>query len=77
MLPQTFFMIGPQGSGKTTIGQKMAERTNMHMIKFNDFVSSKKLCKKSDEEKTQMLIKHLVTSVHSRILLVDFPQNEF
>ena len=77
MLPQVFFMIGPHGSGKTTAGNILSERTNMHLIRFGDFLKDKGLRKKDDEVKTAGLIKHLVSSVHQRILLIDFPQNEF
>lgn len=28
MLPETFFLIGPKCSGKTTLGKSLAERAN-------------------------------------------------
>ena len=35
IMPQIFFMIGAKGSGKTTLGSTLAERTNMHLMDFS------------------------------------------
>jgi shikimate kinase len=32
------FMLGPKASGKSTIGATMADRTNMKLIDFNNFI---------------------------------------
>jgi tRNA A37 N6-isopentenylltransferase MiaA len=37
-MPQTMFVIGPKASGKTQVGSNIAERTNMNLINFTDFV---------------------------------------
>jgi len=38
MLPQIFSIIGPKCSGKTALGSALAERTNMNLINFSNFV---------------------------------------
>lgn len=50
------FVIGPKASGKTQVGQNIADRTNMNLINFNDFVQSNGLRGKGDEEMTMALI---------------------
>lgn len=37
-MPQTMFVIGPKASGKTQVGSNIAERTNMNLINFTDFI---------------------------------------
>jgi adenylate kinase family enzyme len=77
LIPETFFMIGTKGSGKTQVGKALAERTNMGYLSFKEFqVSQKKAGKKGDDESlTQSLIVHLLDSVEPRILIEGFPQN--
>ena len=77
MLPQVSCIIGPQASGKTTLGRALCERTNMRMINFNDFVRDQKLQGKDDETVTMALIKQLSQEIAPRVLLEDFPKNEF
>ena len=43
------FMIGAKCSGKTTLGKTLANRTNMKLIHFNDFVKKNGLKGKDDE----------------------------
>lgn len=38
VLPQTICVIGPKQSGKTTITENLASRTNMKRIDFNQYV---------------------------------------
>ena len=76
ILPQVFFLIGSKCSGKTTLGSALAERTNMSLLSFNQFLTDKNLKNKSDEAITMALIKHLVNVTASRVLIEDFPQNE-
>lgn len=38
MLPETFFMLGPKCAGKTTLGKALAERTNMKVLNFQQFL---------------------------------------
>ena len=73
MLPETFFMIGPKCSGKSTLGKALAERTNMKLLNFSQFVRQHDLKNADDETKTMALIKHLVNETVPRILLEDFP----
>ena len=77
MLPQTFFLIGPKTSGKTTLGGALAERCNMKHFNFLKFIKDSGLNGKDDETVTLALIKYLINETHPRILLEDFPQNEF
>ena len=48
MMPKVFFNIGPKCSGKTTLGTALAERTNMTMLNFNDFLKDNNLNGKDD-----------------------------
>lgn len=77
MLPETFFLIGPKCSGKTTLGKALAERTNMKILNFSQFLKSQDLKNTDDETKTMALIKNLVNETVPRVLIEDFPQNEF
>ena len=74
MLPETFYLIGPKCSGKTTLGKALAERTNMKLINFTQFIKSQDLKNADDETKTTALIKLLVNETVPRILLEDFPE---
>lgn len=42
-------MIGPKCSGKTTLGNQLAERANMHPINFSKFVKENDLKGQGDE----------------------------
>jgi len=77
MLPQIFCIIGPKASGKTTLGTKLCERTNMKMINFEEFVHSMNLADCDEETQTLALMKRLSQEVCPRVLLEDFPQSEF
>jgi adenylate kinase family enzyme len=77
MLPQTFFIIGPKCSGKTTLGKALSERTNMKLINFSKFIKDNDLKSADDETKTMGLIKLLVNETVPRVLIEDFPQNEY
>lgn len=41
ILPEVFFMIGPKCSGKTSLGKALAERCNMQVVNFSDFIKCK------------------------------------
>lgn len=43
IFPQVSFLVGPQGSGKTVLGKKVCERTNMSLINFTNFVAENNL----------------------------------
>lgn len=77
MIPETFFMLGPKCAGKTTLGKALAERTNMKVLNFSRFLISNNLKKSDDETKTMALIKQLVNETVPRVLIEDFPYNEF
>lgn len=72
-MPQTMFVIGPKASGKTQVGANIAERTNMNLINFTDFVSTNGLRGKGDEEVTMALINSLSKEVCARVILESFP----
>lgn len=73
MLPNIFFMIGPKSSGKTSLGNALAERCNMQVLNFSKFLKEHQLKEADDETKTAALIKVLVNETAPRILLEDFP----
>jgi len=77
MLPQVFCMVGPQASGKTTLGAALCERTNMKLLNFNCFVGEQGLSGADDETVTMALIHRLSQEISPTILLEDFPQTEF
>jgi adenylate kinase family enzyme len=76
LLPEVFCIVGPRGSGKTRLGEALAERANMEMLNFNDFLKTRSLTNASDEDKTQALISFMVGAIQPRYLLEDFPQND-
>jgi len=71
------FMIGPKTSGKTTIGEQVAHRTNTKLINFRSFIKENQLKGKDDEEQVLCLINSFNYEEHPRVLIEDFPQNEF
>ncbi len=78
MLPQVFFMIGPKGSGKSTVARELAYRTNMVTLNFEQFLRSSHFDSNEydDEEVTMALVKHLINETNPRVLVEDFPRNE-
>lgn len=75
ILPQCISILGPKCSGKTSIGQAMAARTNMRLIDFNQFVLQNGLQGQKDEVITAELIKSLSKEKKPRIVLENFPKN--
>lgn len=73
ILPECTCMLGPKGSGKTTIGTTMSERTNAKLIDFNEFLSSNGLEGQDDELVTTSFIKSLSLEVKPRVILENFP----
>ena len=76
LLPEIYFLVGTKASGKTTLGKKMAERTNMSLLNFTKFVNQKGLKGADDDEIVFALIAALLEEIHPRVLLEGFPQNE-
>jgi adenylate kinase family enzyme len=76
IMPEVFFLIGPKGSGKTTIGTTLAHRTNMLLMNFDEFIKKNSLTNSDDETIVFKLIKTLLNEVSPRILLEGFPQNQ-
>lgn len=60
VLPQVHFILGPPKSGKKSLGQGLAERTNMASILYDDFIRERNLHGKDDETTVNALIKYLV-----------------
>ena len=77
MLPQITFVIGPKGSGKTSLGQALCKRTNMASIRFGNFVRFRGLDQADDETKVLALINQLAKEIKPRVLIEDFPKNAF
>ena len=78
MLPQVFFMIGPTGSGKSTIAKSLAYRANMEVLNFTKFLVQVGLNPNDfdDEEATLALVHKLVNETSPRILVENFPRTE-
>jgi adenylate kinase family enzyme len=70
-------ILGPKASGKSKIAENLAERTNMTHINFDDFVKQNDFSNEDDETVTMALIKRLSTELMPRVILENFPQNEF
>jgi adenylate kinase family enzyme len=77
LLPQTAWILGPRGSGKSSIGNALSSCTNMKLIDFIDFVKSESLEGKDDETVVSALIKRLSEEVCPRVLIENFPKNDF
>jgi len=75
LLPEVFFLIGQKAAGKSTVGSCLAKKTNMSLMKFNDFVKKNNLQNSDDETITLSLIKTILGCVSPRILIENFPQN--
>lgn len=69
--------MGPKASGKTFIAQNLADRTNMNLINFDEFVLSNGLTDHDDEYVTMALIDKLSKEVKPRVILENFPQNVY
>ena len=69
-MPQIDCIIGPCGSGKSTIAAELANRTNMKIINFKNFVWKNYKNRKNDDDfLTQKLIDHLRDETTPRVLL--------
>jgi adenylate kinase family enzyme len=67
------FMIGSKKSGKTSLGEHAAQRTNFKLMNLRDFIKEKGLKGKDDEAITQELINSLYYEIEPRIMMEDFP----
>jgi hypothetical protein len=77
MLPQVTWIVGPKISGKTTIGNMLAYRTNAKLLNFCDFIAQHGLENSDDETVVHALIQQLALEIAPRILIENFPQNTF
>lgn len=75
LLPQCMCLLGPKVSGKTTIGRAMAERTNMKLVDFCEFIRTNGLVGQNDEVVTAQFIQSLAREKCTRLVLENFPQN--
>lgn len=66
-------MVGPQGSGKTVLGQKLCERSNMTLINFLTFIIDENLEKSDEETQVTALIRRLSFETKDRVLIENFP----
>jgi len=69
------FVLGPKGSGKTTIAKNLSERTNAAFINFLEFKKANGLQEADDEESVLKLIQTLAGELKPRVVLENFPQN--
>jgi broad-specificity NMP kinase len=67
------FVLGPIASGKTFIATNLAERTNMNLINFDEWVVEKGLQDADDETTCMALISVLSKEVKPRVILENFP----
>jgi MoxR-like ATPase len=76
MLPEVFFLLGPKGSGKSSVAQALSQRTNMNLLNFENFLVDSGFNPKDydDEEVTLALVRHMVQETSPRILIEDFPR---
>lgn len=77
MLPQVSFIIGPKGSGKTSVGKVVCEVSNQKMLNFHDFIEENKLSDKDEETVMMSLIRHLANEISPNVLIEGFPQTEY
>jgi shikimate kinase len=56
MLPQVSFLIGTIGSGKSTLGHMLSERTNAKQLNFSKFVEANGLTDQDDDTTVMALI---------------------
>jgi len=77
VLPQVMFMLGPKACGKTSVANGMAARTNTQHIDFNHWVATQGLEGQDDETVVSSFISHLAQQHGRRLMLENFPQNEF
>lgn len=75
LLPEVFFLIGQKAAGKTTVGSSLADRTNMVLVQFDEFIDKHNLYDADDETITLALIGTLKNEVSPRVLIENFPQN--
>ena len=77
MLPRISFLIGPQASGKTTLGTALCVRTNHKLLNYNNFIVENKLGDSDDETIISALIQALANEISPNVLIEDFPKTEF
>jgi len=75
VLPQTMFILGPKGSGKSHIAQNLAERTNMLYLNFDQMVKDSGLDPADDESVCKAVVRNLAEEIKPRVILENFPQN--
>lgn len=77
MLPEVSWIVGPKISGKTSIGLALGQRTNAKLINFFDFIKHNGLEHSDDDTVVLALIQQLALEIAPRILIEDFPQNQY
>ena len=77
ILPQCMFLLGPKASGKSKIGNQLAQRTNMTLINFEEFLENGGYEGYDDESVTVEFINYLSKILSPRVAIKNFPQNIF
>ena len=77
VLPQTMFVLGPKGAGKSTISGNLSDRTNADFLNFHEFKAGNGLADAGEEEGVLKLIQTLAEEPKPRVVLENFPENVF
>jgi adenylate kinase family enzyme len=77
VLPQTMFVLGPKGAGKSTISNNLSDRTNAAFLNFHAFKAGNGLADAGEEEVVLKLIQTLAEEPKPRVVLENFPENVF
>lgn len=75
ILPQILCILGAVGSGRNSIAKVLAERTNLKVLDFNDYIEENCLQDQDDETIVSTLIASMSQERYPRIALKNFPQN--
>ena len=75
--PQISFVIGPTISGKETLAQALADRSNAKLLNFNTFCKDSGLDVEDDDTLVLALIQHLAEEISPRVIITDFPKTEY
>lgn len=80
--PEVFFLVGPPGCGKNTLGKKMADRYNLEFIDAESILLEKTSnggMKKitNDDAITKKMILAMQQQSHMRYLIRGYPMNEY
>jgi adenylate kinase family enzyme len=75
LYPTLYLIIGKKYSGKTTLGNLLAQRMGLKTIDYKEFINSENISKKRNDEQFVLnsLINQLRQEESPRVLIEDFP----